>query len=166
MPGRNASRGSARTAASTERGSGSPSQPRSPSAIEFLSWVAVTVSVSTRVRLRVRRGRDEAFRTAGLTDPAIAVPAGARVSITVINADPDTADGLVITRSTATSPMPMMTSQPAFAGSALWFLGDPTAAGMHAGTLTFTATRPGSYRYLCPIPGHAQKARTGTLTIS
>jgi hypothetical protein len=36
-------------------------------------------------------GRDETFRVAGLTNPAIAVTAGARVSIEVINADPDTA---------------------------------------------------------------------------
>ena len=52
----------------------------------------------------------------------------------------------------------MMTAAPAFAGSVLWFLGNPAAAGMHAGTLTFTATRPGAYHYLCPVPGHARKA--------
>ena len=40
-------------------------------------------------------GPDETFRVAGLTNPAIIVPAGARVSIQVINADPDTAHGLV-----------------------------------------------------------------------
>ena len=83
-----------------------------------------------------------------MTNPAIAVRAGARVSIEVINADPDTAHGLVITASTVTSWMPMMTAQPAFPGSALWFLGNPAAAGMHAGTLTFTAAQP---RHL-PLP--------------
>lgn len=47
----------------------------------------------------------------------------------VINADPDTAHGLVITASQATSSwMPMMTARPAFTGSALWFLGNPTTA--------------------------------------
>ena len=56
--------------------------------------------------------------------------------------------------------------RPAFAGSALWFLGDPTTVGMHAGTLTFTATTPGTYHYLCPVPGHAQKGMTGTFIIS
>jgi hypothetical protein len=79
-------------------------------------------------------GPDETFRVAGLVNPAITVPAGARVSIEVINADPDTAHGLVITASPALSSwMPMMTDGPAFTGSALWFLGDPTTAGMHAG---------------------------------
>ncbi|MGH3176755.1 MAG: sulfocyanin-like copper-binding protein, partial [Streptosporangiaceae bacterium] len=64
------------------------------------------------------------------------------------------------------SPMPMMISQPAFAGSALWFLGNPTAAGMHTATLTFTATAPGTYHYVCPVPGHAQKGMTGNFTVS
>ena len=54
--------------------------------------------------------------------------------------------------------MPMMTPSPAFAGSALWFLGDPASAGMHTGTISFTAASPGNYHYLCPVPGHAQKA--------
>jgi rusticyanin len=112
-------------------------------------------------------GPDETFRIAGLTDPAITVPAGTQVSIDVINADPDTAHGLVTTASGNTSaPMPMMTARPAFPGSAVWFLGNPTPAGLHAATLTFTATTPGSYRYLCPVPGHAQKGMTGTFTVS
>jgi rusticyanin len=112
-------------------------------------------------------GPDETFRIAGLTDPAITVPGGAQVSIEVINADPDTAHGLVITASGATSSsMPMMTARPAFPGSAVWFLGNPTPAGMHAATLNFNATTPGSYRYLCPVPGHAQKGMTGAFTVS
>jgi plastocyanin len=74
---------------------------------------------------------------------------------------------LVITaRRYSSSRMPMMTARPTFTGSALWFLGDPTTAGMHAGILTFTATTPGAYRYLCPVPGHARKGMTGILTIT
>ena len=98
-------------------------------------------------------GPDETFRIAGLVNPAITVPAGAQVSIEVINADPDTAHGLVITASPDTSSwMPMMTDRPAFAGSALWFLGNPTSAGMHAGTLTFTASHPGHLPLPVPRP--------------
>ena len=125
----------------------------------------------TSVRLTVLAspagGPDETFRIAGLTDPAITVPAGAQVSIQVINADPDTAHGLVITAGSNTSSwMPMLTARPAFPGSAVWFLGNPTTAGMHAATLDFTASTAGSYRYLCPVPGHAQKGMTGTFTVS
>jgi rusticyanin len=111
-------------------------------------------------------GPDETFRIAGLVNPAITVKTGARVSIEVINADPGTAHGLVITAGHGTpSWMPMMTTRTAFAGAALWFLGNPTSAGMHAGTLTFTGSAPGTYRYLCPVPGHAKKGMAGTLTV-
>ena len=125
---------------------------------------------TTTVRLTILAspagGPDESFRAAGLINPRVIVPAGAHVAINLINADPDTAHGLVVTASDATgSWMPMMTARPAFPGSALWFLGNPTTAGMHQGTLAFTAGTPGTYHYLCPVPGHAQKGMTGTLTI-
>ena len=108
----------------------------------------------------------ESFRIAGMTNPDVIVPAGARVSIELINADHDMAHGLVINApGTPLSPVPMITATPAFGGAALWFLGEPTSAGMHAGTLSFTATRPGSYRYLCPVPGHAQEGMSGSFTV-
>jgi rusticyanin len=108
----------------------------------------------------------ESFRIAGMTNPTLSVPAGARVTIELVNADTDMAHGLVIMPAgTASSAMPMMTAAPAFTGSALWFLGKPTAAGTHAGTITFTATAPGSYQYLCPVPGHAREGMTGTLIV-
>ena len=130
----------------------------------------ITVT-GTRVRLAAEAspsgGPDETFRIAGLVNPTIVVKAGTRVSIEVINADPDTAHGLVVTAgSGAPEWMPMMTDSPAFPGSALWFLGNPTSAGMHAGTVSFTAATPGHYRYLCPVPGHAQKGMTGTFTVT
>lgn len=111
-------------------------------------------------------GPDETFRAAGLTNPRIVIPAGAQVTIQLINADPDTAHGLIVTASDpADSWMPMMTARPAFTGSALWFLGNPTSAGLHEGTLTFTATTAGTYHYLCPVPGHAREGMAGLLTI-
>jgi plastocyanin len=62
--------------------------------------------------------------------------------------------------------MPMMTARPAFRGSALWFLGNPTSLGMHTAALTFTAITPGTYRYLCPVPGHAAKGMIGKLIVA
>lgn len=44
-------------------------------------------------------------------------------------------------------------------------LGSQIPAGMHTGTLSFTASAPGSYRYLCPVPGHAHKGMAGTFTV-
>jgi rusticyanin len=126
---------------------------------------------ATRVRLAVvaspAGGPDETFRIAGMINPKITVPAGAHVTVQVVNADPDTAHGLVVTaRGAGSTWMPMMTATPAFRGSALWFLPNPTSAGMHTGTLTFTAGTPGTYHYLCPVPGHAQKGMAGTFIVS
>lgn len=64
----------------------------------------------------------------------------------------------------ASSPGPMMTAAPSFPGAALWFLGSP-GDGMRAGTLAFTAAAPGSYQYLCPVPGHARAGMAGALTV-
>jgi rusticyanin len=108
----------------------------------------------------------EFFRIAGLTNPTVIMPAGAHVSAELINADNDMAHGLVVTTGNARSSwMPMMTASPAFPGSALWFLGNPTAAGMHSGALRFTASIPGTYHYLCPVPGHAQEGMIGTIIV-
>ncbi len=145
-------------------GSQIPAGARVDKAANTVTFAASTVRLT--MLASPSGGPDETFRAAGLTSPQIIVPAGARVSIQVINADSDTAHGLVITSGdAANSPMPMMTSRPAFTGSALWFLGNPTSAGMHAGTLTFTASTPGSYRYLCPVPNHAQEGMTGIFTV-
>jgi len=126
-----------------------------------------TTNVNLAVLASPASGPDETFRIAGLVNPTITIPPGSHVSMRVVNADHDTAHGLVVTTSgAASSRMPMMTAAPAFSGSALWFLPDPTSAGMHTGTLAFTASAPGTYHYLCPVPGHAQKGMTGTFIVS
>jgi rusticyanin len=159
-PGRRVSAGQA-----AQLGSQIPAGARVNGAARTITFTAASVRLVAVAS--PAGGPDETFRIAGLVNPALIVPAGAQVSIQVINADPDTAHGLVITASQDTSsPMPMMTSRPAFPGSALWFLGNPTTAGMHTATLAFTATTPGAYRYLCPVPGHAQEGMTGTFTVS
>jgi uncharacterized cupredoxin-like copper-binding protein len=37
---------------------------------------------------------------------------------------------------------------------------------MHSGTLSFTVGAQGTYQYLCPVPGHAQKGMVGTLVVN
>ncbi|HEY5455949.1 MAG TPA: sulfocyanin-like copper-binding protein [Acidothermaceae bacterium] len=111
-------------------------------------------------------GPDETFRVAGLVNPTIVVPNGARVTIDVINSDPDTSHGLVVTSAQAPfSSMPMISAPPAFLGAAVWFLGNPTSAGMHEATLSFAASESGTYSYLCAVPGHAQKGMVGTFVV-
>jgi hypothetical protein len=81
----------------------------------------------------------------------LAAPRPARVTIEFINADPGMAHGLIITATKhPRSWMPMMTARPAFAGSALWFLGDATTAGMQTDTVASTATTAGTYAHSRP----------------
>ncbi len=144
---------------------------QAPAGAQVAAAANTVTFTTTTVRLAIiaspSGGPDETFRIAGLVNPRIIVPAGARVTIQLVNADPDTAHGLVIATASAANAswMPMMTARPAFTGSALWFLGNPTSAGMHEGTITFTAAAPGTYQYLCPVPGHAQEGMAGTFTV-
>jgi FtsP/CotA-like multicopper oxidase with cupredoxin domain len=109
----------------------------------------------------------ESFRIAGMTNPTITVKSGALISIEVVNADSDAAHGLAIAADgSASSQTPMLTAAPAFSGAAVWFLGNPTSAGMHTGTLTFTATKSGTYQYLCPVPDQARDGMVGTFAVT
>jgi rusticyanin len=112
-------------------------------------------------------GSNGVFRIAGLVNPTVSVQAGARVTVEVVNADPNTAHGFVVsTTGSASSSMPMMTASPGFSGSDLWFLGDSTAMGMHDATFTFRATRAGAYQYLCPVPGDSRAGMVGVLIVA
>jgi rusticyanin len=112
-------------------------------------------------------GSDDTFRSCGLVDPTITMHAGAHVWIEVVNADSDSADGLVVTKlMSSVSWMPMTTTSLAFDGSAMWFLGNPTPAGMHVGTINFIAATRGTYQYLCTVPGHAQEGMIGKFVVT
>jgi rusticyanin len=138
----------------------------------IVNTVKRTVTFSgTQVTLTVLAGPEggpaQTFRVAGMVDPAVVVRLGAHVTMQVINADPDMAHGLVVTaRGSASTWMPMMTVSPAFTDAAVWVLGDPTSAGMHTGTVRFTAATAGSYQYLCPVPGHAQEGMVGSFVVT
>jgi uncharacterized cupredoxin-like copper-binding protein len=36
---------------------------------------------------------------------------------------------------------------------------------MHMGTLSFTASTPGTHEYLCPVPGHAAEGLAGSFVV-
>jgi rusticyanin len=152
-------------AEATRLGNEVPSDATVDTAHHRISFSTSTVHLV--VLANPSRGPHETFRIAGMVNPTIGVHAGARVSIEVVNADLDTAHGFVVTAARSTpSSMPMMTTHPAFSGSALWFLGNPTSAGMHAGTLTFTAATPGTFDYLCAVPDHAKKGMLGKFVVA
>jgi rusticyanin len=107
---------------------------------------------------------DMTFRIAGLINPTVVVPLGATVTLEFINADHDEAHGWVIT--SARPPFAFGTAAPpALPGASAAVIGDPTAAGAGARTITFTASATGTYHYLCPMPGHAQMGMDGTFIV-
>lgn len=82
------------------------------------------------------------------------------ISIEFVKSDPDTAHDIVVaTSGSASEWLPKMSANPAFSGVALWFLHNPTSAGMHEGTVAFTASTAGTYQYLCPVLSSTSKRR-------
>lgn len=110
---------------------------------------------------------DMTFRIAGLTDPTLLVPRGARVSVQLIQTDSGESHGWLLTAAQPPFPyMAMMDARAAFPGSFAMPLGEPTSAGMAAETITFTAGAAGRYTYLCPVPGHAQRGMHGAFIVT
>jgi rusticyanin len=109
-------------------------------------------------------GPDMTFGIAGMTNPAIVIAKGARVTVQFVNADPDEAHGWIVT--THEPPFTFgQTVVPAITGAYAGVLGDPTAGGDGAETITFQAGPAGTYQYVCPMPGHAQMGMHGSLIV-
>ena len=123
-----------------------------------------TTAVSLTVVAITPGKPDMTFTIAGLTDPAIIVPQGAQVTVRFINNDTDEAHGWLITGSGPPFGLGQPTA-PAIAGAFAGVIGDPTAAGDGANTITFTSGGAGSYDYICPMPGHAQMGMHGSFTV-
>ncbi len=103
-----------------------------------------------------------AYEIAGLSNPTIVVPAGSKVAVEVVNADGDMAHGFVVAEPRdSTTWMPMMTTREVFAGAAVWVLGESNSGGAHISWARFAASGPGTYWYLCPVPGHAHAGMLG-----
>lgn len=104
------------------------------------------------------------FRVAGLTNPSIVVPSGARVTVEFINGDTDEAHGWLVT--SEQPPFGFGQSKtPSIDGAFSGLIGDPTASGQGASTFTFQSGFAGTYQYICPIPGHAQMGMHGAFVV-
>src|SRR5271157_152985 len=109
-------------------------------------------------------GPDMTFRVVGLTDPAIVVPQDAQVTVQFINGDNDEAHAWMIVGEQP----PFSFNQgktPAISGAFSGLIGDPTANGQGASTVTFQAGPAGTYQYICPVPGHAQMGMHGAFIV-
>jgi rusticyanin len=109
-------------------------------------------------------GSDMTFRVAGLTNPTLIVPHGAQVTVQFINGDTDEAHAWMIT--SGQPPFSFYQPKtPAISGAFSGLIGDPTASGQGASTITFQAGPAGTYQYICPMPGHAQMGMAGAFIV-
>jgi rusticyanin len=123
-----------------------------------------TTTVSFVVEAVPANNPDMTFRIAGLVNPTVVVPRNAQVTVEFINADNDEAHAWVVTQ--AQPPFAFRpAAQPAFDGAWTRVIGDPTAAGQGGDVTRFSADTPGTYAYLCPMPGHAQMGMYGTFIV-
>ncbi len=119
---------------------------------------------------------DTTFAIAGLVDPTVKIARGASVTLRLVNMDygSDMPHGLVLTRTPPPYPymaMPMMGGGMMRGGT----VGIPPLdarsdenlqnATYASATVQFRATTPGTYYYVCQVPGHAQDGMYGTLIV-
>ncbi len=107
------------------------------------------------------RHPDMSFETGGLTNPTVCVSQGARVTLEVMNMDygPGMAHGLVITSAKPPYPARLGRRLPHILAD-IPALPPRSSARLHKAryaekTVHFVAGRPGTYYYVCPVPGHA-----------
>jgi len=108
---------------------------------------------------------DMKFRTAGINDPTIEVPAGAGITLEFINGDSDMAHMWLLVAGEGNSDSFGPGGHGAGHIAAAPPLGDPTSAGQPAETVNFNAPEVGTYRYLCPFPGHAVEGMSGRFVV-
>ena len=103
----------------------------------------------------------------GLVNPTVVVRPGAQLDVVLVNTDWGYVHGFELT--TTPPPYPYM----AMAGVAPSFFlmplpprttKDTATATFHTESAAFI-TRPGTYHYLCPVPGHAAMGMFGTLIV-
>lgn len=107
---------------------------------------------------------DMTFTIAGLANPAIVVPRAAQVTVWFINNDTDEAHGWLITDTKPPFGFGLLDA-PAITSTSAGPIGNPTSAGDGADIISFTASDPGSYDYICPMPGHAQMGMHGSFVV-
>lgn len=102
----------------------------------------------------------------GPDGPTVSVPAGSTITVDFADGDPGHPHGFELT--TAAPPysrMAMMAGPIAAPGAFIMPVPPPQGTLWYAATVTFRAPVPGTYYYLCPVPGHAQQGMWGKLVV-
>ncbi len=103
----------------------------------------------------------------GLINPKVVVPQGAQITVDLVNADQGYMHGFEVT--TARPPfreMAMMQGPAAFSGAFIMPILPETSQGQYHRSTQFTATKAGTYSYICPVPGHAAQGMAGQFVVS
>ena len=128
------------------------------------------VTFHTRqVRMTILAGppsQEMSFRVAGLTNPTLEVPRGARVQIRLINGDGQKPHGWALLAANTSADEPLRGQAPALPGAAAMLLDQATSSGWPAQTITFSATQPGRYAYLCQVGDHARMGMRGGFEVA
>ncbi|MGH9475716.1 MAG: sulfocyanin-like copper-binding protein [Terriglobales bacterium] len=101
------------------------------------------------------------FRVGQLTNPAIRLPAGSRLTLNVVNVDDDMVHDLDITA----QPPPYPQAAPASPmGTAV--LRPYKGKGYSSATLILKAQHAGTVYYFCSVPGHARHGMWGKIVVT
>ncbi len=111
-------------------------------------------------------GPDMTWNIDGLVNPTVMIPQGARVTVDLFNADADHQHGWELTRQPPPYQyMTMMYAAVAQDGAFAMPVSGATSSRWFGRTLHFTASTSGTFYYLCPVPGHAQKGMYGRFVV-
>ncbi len=113
---------------------------------------------------------DTTFEVGGLVNPTLHIRRGATITMTLVNMDygRDMPHGLVLAREAP--PYPYMGTGMMGGGYGIPPLAarttdDLESATYASGSVQFRATSPGTYYYLCQVPGHAQDGMYGKIIV-
>ena len=102
----------------------------------------------------------------GLDGPTVSVPADSTITVDFADGDPGHPHGFELT--TAAPPygrMAMMEGRLAAPEAFIMPVPPPQGTLWYATSVTFHAPAPGTYYYICPVPGHAQQGMWGKLVV-
>ncbi len=114
---------------------------------------------------------DTTFEVHRLVDPAVRVPAGSKVTLTLVNMDygPGMIHGIAIGKKSPPYAGVISLPLPQQLGSLALLL---PRTGLHikkskywTSTVTFTCRKPGTYYYLCQMPAHAKTGMYGRFIV-
>ncbi|MHB1834561.1 MAG: sulfocyanin-like copper-binding protein [Solirubrobacteraceae bacterium] len=98
--------------------------------------------------------------------PTVSVAEASTITVDFADGDPGHPHGFELT--TAAPPYPrmaMMAGRIAAPGALIMPVPAPKGRLWHAATVTFRAPPPGTYYYICPVPGHAAQGMWGKLVV-